>query len=272
MRQFIVPVITNRSLLPVYLYSVGGMENQIPIHRQHGYTEFIWLHTIQGKGRLLLDAAEYVLEPNMGMLIYPGVAHKYHSLEEPWETHWIAFHGFGIRPLLQKLLMTKSKVYRLQNAQLLERHIHDIFTAACSKHHDIGLNTTGKLYNFLLDLPSCVVDERTPANTAAYSLLNQVQEYMEQHYDRNISLSEMAGAAGISHQYLCRIFKQTMQMTPTAYLTKLRLQKAKELLLERDVTITQAGRSVGFWDTSYFCAVFKQHEGITPLDYKRNYR
>jgi len=271
MMPFVVPMIPNKQLLPVSIYTVGGMANQSPIHRESGYAEFIWLHTVSGKGKVELEGTEYTMKAGMGMLIYPGAAHRYYAVEEPWETHWVAFNGPGVQPLLQLTRMTRSEVFTLCNTRLLERHLHDIYTAAISKNADIGLKTSGKLYNFLIDLPNCVT-ERVRVRTSAGILTKRVLEYMESHYDSGFSLEAMAEALDVSHQYVCRIFNQTMQMTPGAYLTKLRLQKAKELLIGENLSITETGRRVGFHDSSYFCHLFRHHEGVTPTEYRRNYR
>ncbi|MEF3302763.1 AraC family transcriptional regulator [Paenibacillus sp. GYB003] len=271
MKKFVVPMIANKSLLPVYVYSVGGMANQSRISRENGYAEFIWLHTVKGKGRLVLEGAEYVMKPGMGMLVYPGSAHHYEAVEEPWETHWVAFNGPGVRPLLQLSHMNRSELFTLCNTRLLERHIHDIYTAAIMKTPDMSLKTSGKLYGFLVDLPACVAERMRP-NSPAGALLERALDYMERHYAGGFSLEELAASIGVTHQYVCRIFKQTMQMTPGAYLTKLRLQKAKELLIGTRLSVAETGKSVGFHDSSYFCHLFRHHEGVTPSEYRRNYR
>lgn len=272
MKNFVMPMITDKSLHPVYVYTVGGVENQKPIDRQNGYSEFIWLHTVQGKGKIILDGTAYTMKADMGMLIYPGVAHQYYALEEPWETHWVAFHGFGVHSLLKLTRMTRSQVYALSNSRLLERHIRDIYSAATIHNVDVGLKTSGKLYSFLIDLPNCVTDDRARAHSSAGSLMKQALEYMERHYGSSFSLDDMAETIGISHQYVCRIFNQTMQMTPGAYLTKLRLQKAKELLLRKNLSIAETGKKAGFHDSSYFCYLFRQHEGVTPSEFRRKFR
>lgn len=271
MKSFVIPMITNKNVLPAYVYCVGGMANQSRISRENGYAEFIWLHTVKGKGKLVLDGAEHVMKEGMGILLYPGTPHHYHAIEEPWETHWVAFNGPAVRPLLQLSRLTRSELFTLCNLRLLERHIRDIYAAAILKHADIGLKTSGKLYSFLIDLPGCVT-ERMRAQSAAAVLMEQALTYMERHYASSFSLEHMAETIGVSHQYVCRIFKQTMQMTPGAYLTQLRLQKAKELLIGELYSVTETGERVGFHDSSYFCHLFRHHEGVTPSEYRRNYR
>jgi len=272
MKRFVMPLITNKELLPVYVYTVGGMENQSPIDREDGYSEFIWLHTIKGKGKLIVDGTEYTMKADMGILLYPETAHRYYAVEEPWETHWVAFNGFGVRALLQLAGMNGTELFYRCNTRLLERHLYDIFTAAIGGHADIGLTTSARLYSFLTELPACVKGEQEGARFSTGGLLEQALTYMERHYASNFSLDEMAAAIGISHQYVCRIFNQTMRMTPGAYLTRLRLQKAKELLIGGDGSVAETGRQAGFQDSSYFCRLFRQHEGVTPLEYRKKYR
>jgi YesN/AraC family two-component response regulator len=59
-------------------------------------------------------------------------------------------------------------------------------------------------------------------------------------------------------------------MRPFEYLTGIRIQKAKEMLTgSGSFKLTEIARSSGYNDTSYFCAVFKEHEGVTPIEFRK---
>lgn len=98
--------------------------------------------------------------------------------------------------------------------------------------------------------------------------IRQVQEYMRRHYNRGITLQQAARYVHLSPAYLSRLFKQKTGQSFIEYLTELRLEGAKELLLSSDSTIDQIASQVGFKNNSYFTAVFKKREGITPSEFR----
>ncbi|CAG7621965.1 HTH-type transcriptional activator RhaR [Paenibacillus solanacearum] len=272
MKKFILPLLQGEVLLPFYVYCVGGTADQPPIRRLGGYPYYIWLHTVKGKGKLYLEQSVHTLREHTGVLIYPGSAHEYYSLESPWETHWVAFQGYGVAPLLKQIGLERSSVYHLSNMQLLDRRLNDIYMSSKVSGPDSGMTSSGKLYSFLIDLKNGLHPDRARSQATAHSRLQPVFAYMESHYRDDLSLDRLAVLIGASPQYLCRIFKQTVQMSPVIYLTRLRLQKAKELLVDNhERTVGETAASVGFHDTSYFCSVFKQYEGMTPLEFRKSY-
>jgi AraC-like DNA-binding protein len=273
MTPFILPLIAEEHLLPFYVYCVGGMTNQTPIRRPNGYLHYIWLHTVRGAGMLWLDGSEYLLKKETGVLLHPGVPHEYHAVQEPWETHWVAFQGFGVAPLLQRIGLTKSGVFPIGNLPRLDRLLQEIFIASDESGRDPGLKGSAKLYHFLTELKGCLYQDKSRSGEAAYQRIRPVLTYMEQHYASDLSLDQLAALIGTTPQYLCRVFKQTVQMSPIGYLTRLRLQKAKELLARlNDKTVAEISALVGYHDPSYFCSVFKQYEGLSPMEFRRSHR
>lgn len=270
MKRFLRPRFKNQELLPCYTYSVGGRVNQSPIDRPDGYSYYIWLYTKQGEGKLFLGEEEYVLNSNNGVLIYPGVIHRYYTIKKPWTTHWVSFQGFAVKSLLQLMGFNQSAVFELTNVQMLERNIQEIFTCTMSDVPDLDLKSSGKLYNFLVELPQCVRNEK---NEYRANRLEPLLLYLEEHYgNRDLTLESMADIIKVSPQYLCRLFKEDVFLSPIVYLTRLRLHKAKELLIERSLNVSQISHLVGFSDSSYFCSVFKQYEGMTPMQFRKRYR
>lgn len=273
MKKYVLPIITSETQLPFYVYSVGGMENQIPVRRLRGYPHYIWLHTIRGKGKLLLNGTEHTLTENSGLLLYPSSSYAYSAMEEPWETHWVAFSGHAVDSFLQHTELNQSQLFYQLNLQILDRLINEIYLSSLSNHPESGLVSSGKLYSFLIELSRNVNQDHLRQTQSTYHRLQPVLSHIENHLADDISLDHLASILQVSPQYLCRLFKQSLQMSPVVYLIRLRLQKAKELLLEHDeLSVAEIGIRVGFQAASYFCSVFKQHEGMTPLEYRKSYK
>ena len=133
------------------------------------------------------------------------------------------------------------------------------------------LSTSGKSGgDYLADLDSGSlraweeVNRIDPSETVA-----RVAGYIEENYGKDISLLDIARFAGMTTSYLCRLFKKEKNTTVNAFLTRVRIEKSKELL-KTDAAIADIAKICGFSDQSYFTKVFRQTEGMTPLKYRKN--
>ncbi len=89
-------------------------------------------------------------------------------------------------------------------------------------------------------------------------------DYMHSHLDQEISLEVLAQTVNISPSHLRRLFKQATGMAPHQYLTSLRVNRAKELLLTRSFSVNEVAAEVGFADQSHLHRHFKRVFGVTP--------
>lgn len=100
-------------------------------------------------------------------------------------------------------------------------------------------------------------------------LVKKALLYLNQHYQENILRWKLAEYVHISEDYLSRIFKKEIGMSPWEYLIRLRISMAKKLLTHKTATISEIAEMVGFSDQAYFCRVFKKYTGRSPLSFRR---
>jgi two-component system response regulator YesN len=94
-------------------------------------------------------------------------------------------------------------------------------------------------------------------------------EFMEGNFDRPISLADIAHGAHLSISRLAHLFREQMGITLIDYLTNVRINAAKRLLLKSDMNCTQICFQVGYNNQSYFTRTFKQITGMTPRQFKQ---
>jgi AraC-like DNA-binding protein len=92
--------------------------------------------------------------------------------------------------------------------------------------------------------------------------------YLHQHYQHPITRRQVAKAAGMSEDYLSRVFHRDLGVSPWDYLNRLRIQRAKERLRESDDSIQLVARRVGFHDRAYFSRIFRKLTGVPPQVYR----
>lgn len=113
--------------------------------------------------------------------------------------------------------------------------------------------------------------QKSPLPVGTISVLDDILDYIEQHYSEELVLKDLANKVGYSTVHFNNIFKKYTGLTLRKYLQKLRCDKAKELLIYTKKSVTQIQESVGFSDPKQFFSLFKSHVGITPLKYRQDY-
>ena len=98
--------------------------------------------------------------------------------------------------------------------------------------------------------------------------VQRVREYIDAHYDEAISLNTLAQRFHVDDSYLSRMFKQQVGCNLMLYLASRRMKRAKELLAQKDMNITDVAQMVGYDDYAYFSRVFKRMEGKSPRAYR----
>lgn len=101
--------------------------------------------------------------------------------------------------------------------------------------------------------------------------ISKVIDYLEQNYHNRIYLDELAGMSFMSTRNFQRIFKKAVGSSPTVYLQQIRLQKARKLLRETELSVTDIAIETGFGDGNYFIKCFKKATGITPIKFRMRY-
>jgi two-component system, response regulator YesN len=98
--------------------------------------------------------------------------------------------------------------------------------------------------------------------------MQKIEQYLIEHYQQDINLQEIADRFFLNKEYISRKFKQEFQETITDYLTKIRIEKAKELLVNPNKKIYEIAYHVGYQNEKYFSKVFKKQVGLTPNEYR----
>ncbi|MCL2125952.1 MAG: AraC family transcriptional regulator [Oscillospiraceae bacterium] len=94
--------------------------------------------------------------------------------------------------------------------------------------------------------------------------------YIKKNYSEKLSLDSLAREVFLSKSYLSSIFKKETGMSLTAYITKVRVEKSKKLLLENNTSLAYISSQCGFKDQSYFTKVFKKETGVSPKRFRNN--
>lgn len=107
-------------------------------------------------------------------------------------------------------------------------------------------------------------------NKAHLPYIHNALKFIEENYQRDLLMKEMADSVNLSPDYISRQFKSAVGLSPIEYLRNFRIAKAMEKLKTTDLTVAEIGESVGFRDISHFSRQFKQVVGVSPTVFRKN--
>jgi AraC family transcriptional regulator len=111
--------------------------------------------------------------------------------------------------------------------------------------------------------------EREERGGLASWQVRRVTEYMCARIDEEIGLDELAGLVNLSRFHFCTAFRKAAGTTPHAWLTRQRIDRARELLASPELPVTEVALSVGYQTPSSFTAAFRKMTGLTPSEFRR---
>lgn len=107
---------------------------------------------------------------------------------------------------------------------------------------------------------------------ASQERIRYMISYIHRNYAEKISLKQIAASANIGEREALRCFQKTLNRTPFDYLNEYRLNQAKKLLCETDLSVTQIALRTGFSDCAYFGKIFRKMYHMTPKEFQADYR
>ncbi len=121
---------------------------------------------------------------------------------------------------------------------------------------------------FAKQLTSMAEEIASRMDTKAPGFIMRAKQYIHERIGEDISLKEVASKVNTSSYYLCKQFKKATGLSYTEYVSKIRIQKAKRLLLEPEIRVSEVAFQVGFQSLTHFNRVFKKFTGQSPTEYR----
>ena len=140
--------------------------------------------------------------------------------------------------------------------------IQDVITTKITP--DVSTHT---LRNILKDDISFII--QTSGNDR---LIDSIIQYIQQNFATNISTTMLAEQFGLSSSYISNLLKQELGIRYNDYITKLRMDHAKQLLLSTNSSVKSITTACGYYSQSHFTKLFAEYEGCTPLEYRKKHR
>lgn len=258
----------------------GGQSFQIPVH-WHDELEIIYVKS--GFLTVNISGENYIGKPGDAFVVSPGNLHfmgsqtgtvDYFTFLFPLK--YIAFRSDDmlddklIEPLNSGHLMISPEIKDTVKEQC--EQLAGVYAAEIDKSESKITSQIRKkiiLLQFIHELWKkgfIVENDTTGRNTVEKEMVS----YIEQNYMGKILLREFGEQFHLSEKYISRYFKEHFHITLSQYVTYLRLEHAKQMLQETDISVTEVAMQSGYQNISYFIRSFKKTYGVSPLKYRKS--
>ena len=279
MSKPVFSIFPNENFVDLSLYQYG-MEQCPPAYSFGPATRnhYLFHYVLSGTGRLMANDSrgishEYQIRSGEGFMIFPRQINTYIADPKlPWEYIWIEFDGMRAREIIETAgLSPDHPVYHAACKDLRENMKDEMLYIA--EHHDAPpFHLMGHLYLFIDYLSRSSSSQIATSGRVRDFYIKEALNYIEQNFQNDISVENIASFCGLNRTYFGRIFKETVGKSPQQFLLSYRMAKAAELLKLTDLSISDIGNAVGYSNQLHFSRAYKNVYGVSPREWRNKKR
>lgn len=231
------------------------------------YNKFYYI--CDGEGWLKVGNEEYYPKPGQLFLMPQGVKQSFSTINQnTFKKYWCHFTAsIGDTNLFD--LVQLPLCIEVGNNKLLINIFEDILKYQTSTELTSSLMLKASLLRLIsFFLENNIIDKINLFTTDTIHNLNTVLYYIENNYDKDISVEQLSKMVHLQPNYFIRMFKKNIGTSPIRYINMRRITEAKRLMNSTNLTLTDICNQIGTNDIHYFSRLFKQYTGFTPSFYK----
>ena len=263
---------------PYSMHVADFKDGPIPWH-WHEEVEFGYV--LSGEIEITLANRAYYVRKNQGYFTNSNVLSRFSKVTDTVLAHTHLFHPIFLSGHFKSIFETKylDPVIHNKNIDALiftgetsnqQKILQKLRQASALQHEE---NVEFQTRNLFSELWLLLLEEikEQPAHTVNFQNQERVQNmltFIHAHYSEKLTLNDIAAAVSVSTRECIRCFRNTIRQTPLEYVMEYRLNMAKRLLDDTEMSITDLSLQCGFSSNAYFGKIFREKYGMTPLQYR----
>lgn len=222
-------------------------------------------YVLSGRGTIQVDGQSFTACKGAVYILPQHAKHLYYAdAKDPWIKMFFNIYG--------DLPMQLLTAYHLQNERVIKdcplqnqfERFHQV--AWSPKSIQEIFKECALIYHELLIAINQFVQTSNKLPTEAI----QLKEFLDLHIHENMTINQLAAVINRSPDYTIKLFKKSYGDTPYAYLLKMKMQVAQNLLCQTSMPVKSVAEQIGFYDAHYFSNMFKKVYGVAPHRYRKD--
>jgi AraC-like DNA-binding protein/mannose-6-phosphate isomerase-like protein (cupin superfamily) len=232
---------------------------------------YVFQYTLSGSGRLDVPDKSYTVKAGEAFIVEIPSNHRYYFPEdsEGWEFMFITLVGREAAECWRFMKEQNGPILKVPPDSKLIQLLLKIYQDTYDQKITDTYYASAKAYEFIMECYRFIRNIEKATN--GFSLqITVALSFIQTHYHEPITLDEIAAISGFSRYYFIKQFQHQLNMTPVQYLTKIRIQKAAELLRSTSSSVTDIATQVGYANANYFNKVFRKAVGVSAGTFRNS--
>ena len=235
--------------------------NEYLIER-HNWNSYLFMHVRKGRMRIKYEGKEFIATENTFVFLNCYKPHLYQAAEDTI-FDWFHFSGNASKDYFELLFNKNGCVYSIDN----NFEIYDCMTSILSMAENNKIDEDAvsiMIHKILYELKQL----SNQADAVHINTIRSAIKYLESHYQDQITLNDLADYVRLSPYHFSRIFKKHMNCSPYQYLINYRINNAKKLLHNTNLSVQEIAYASGFNSVPHFIQIFKKHTNVSPKKFR----
>lgn len=239
--------------------------------RKNGRPDFQIIYVASGCGQFLVNGNMTELGPGKIIIYRPGETQHYaYQSHNSSEVYWVHFTGYGAYDMLEKVGLADSQVHNIGMHNICIEYFNNIIREFQLKPPFFECTANAALLSLMACMGRFAADTKVLKNNNLSESIKNVVEQMHTKYNCKWTISALAKQCNLSPDWFMHKFKSQIGLSPMEYLTRIRLDKAKWLILNSSLSIKEISYIVGYENPLYFSKLFKKEEGVSPTLFRNS--
>jgi AraC-like DNA-binding protein len=235
-------------------------------------SEFQIVYISKGQGIFVVEGTTHKVIPGSILFILPGIKHHYKpDAATGWDEYWVGFKGDFFSRLLEKKLISSEHIFlEIGIHSNIISIFHQIFNEILTQQSLYQVKACSGILTLIAEI--LTYKRRIEQPNHYQKIVEKAKYFISSNlYKKGINISDISEQIGISASRLNEIFRIHTSMTPYQYYIHLKLNEAKILLEDKNLSIKEIAIDLGFEDQGHFSRLFKNKTGFAPSDWKTLY-
>ena len=258
----------------VHLQEIGSLKAmKTHTSKRQNLDSFLFFSVKEGSG--ILDYGGKKYNVNTGDCVFINCKNPYfhRTSENLWTLEWIHFNGQAMLPIYLKYVERGGQpVFHPRDLYEASRIWSDIDNVARSSDHIRDIKINEKLSELITFLMGFSWNPEAAQMTSGAQIVYELRDYLDMYYKEKITLDMLADRFLVNKYTLSRNFKEQFGTSIINYLLITRITHAKQMLRFTDESVEEVGNACGITPLYYFSRIFKQIEGVSPLEYRLQWK
>lgn len=270
------PIASPKLIIGAHMLREGKDSFYYPPHYHHDTTELLLV--LEGQGEFIINGEKHAGNRGSLLCYNRGVWHEERNTSDKISVMYLTFAGLQLEELPANHLLSPQTppciplgphffdIKQLFTQIIEEKTGRNLYSDYIADHL-LGV-LIGKIHR-ILEIAAPLPSKK---NRSSYEAVLLVKRYMEENYHNPITLEDLSKLVHLNSFHLIQSFKETFGISPIQHLIRYRIDVAQMYLKSYDYTNKEIAEMVGYESDTYFQQIFKKHVGVTPREYRSQFR